>query len=45
MQKFATFDELFAKLKAQGPEAMRRIERWRGCADITIPMSYRIAQL
>jgi len=45
VQRFATFDELHQKLKGQGPEAMRRIERWRGCADITIPMTYRIARL
>lgn len=44
-QRFATYRELFDKVKGQGAEAIRRIERWRGCADITIPMSYRTALL
>jgi hypothetical protein len=45
VQRFASYQELFDKVKGQGSEAIRRIERWRGCADITIPMAYRIALL
>jgi hypothetical protein len=43
VQRFASYQELFEKVKGQGAEAIRRIERWRGCSDITIPMAYRIA--
>ena len=45
VQRFASYQELFDKVKSQGAEAIRRIERWRGCADITIPMAYRTALL
>lgn len=45
VQRFASYDELFQKLKGQGAETVRRIERWRGRTNITIPMTYRIAQL
>jgi hypothetical protein len=45
VQRFASYQELFDKVRSQGAEAIRRIERWRGCADITIPMAYRIALL
>jgi len=45
VQRFASYRELFDKVKSQGAEAIRRIERWRGCADITIPMAYRTALL
>jgi predicted RNA methylase len=45
VQHFASYQELFDKVKGQGAEAIRRIERWRGCADITIPMAYKIALL
>ena len=45
VQRFASYRELFDKVKSQGAEAIRRIERRRGCADITIPMAYRIALL
>lgn len=45
VQRFASYGELAKKLAGQGAEAMRRIERWRGCAEIAIPMGYRIAQL
>ncbi len=45
VQRFASYGELAKKLAGQGAEAMRRIERWRGCAEIAIPMEYRIAQL
>jgi hypothetical protein len=45
VQRFASYQELFDKVKGQGEEAIRRIERWRGCADITIPMAYQTALL
>ncbi|HVN32236.1 MAG TPA: methyltransferase domain-containing protein [Thermoanaerobaculaceae bacterium] len=45
VQRFPSYRELFDKVKGQGEEAIRRIERWRGCTDITIPMAYRIAAL
>jgi len=45
VQLFPSYRELFDKVKSQGAEAIRRIERWRGCTDITIPMAYRIAAL
>jgi SAM-dependent methyltransferase len=45
VQRFASYQELFDKVRGQGAEAIRRIERWRGCSDITIPMGYRIAVL
>jgi hypothetical protein len=45
VQRFASYEELFEKVKGQGAEAIRRVERWRGGADITIPMAYRIALL
>jgi hypothetical protein len=43
VQRFATYEELFEKVKGQGAEAIRRIERWRGCSEITIPMAYATA--
>jgi predicted RNA methylase len=45
VQRFASDQELFDKAKGRGAEAIRRIERWRGCADITIPMAYAFALL
>jgi hypothetical protein len=45
IQRFASYQELLQKIKSQGAEAIRRIERWRRCTDITIPMAYRTAQL
>ena len=45
VQLFPSYRELFDKVKGQGAEAIRRIERWRGCTEITIPMAYRIAAL
>jgi CheY-like chemotaxis protein len=45
VQKFASYDELLEKLKGQGSEAMRRIERWSGSTAITIPITYRVARL
>jgi hypothetical protein len=45
VQRFPSYRELFDKVKCQGSEAIRRIERWRECTDITIPMAYRIAAL
>jgi hypothetical protein len=45
VQRFPSYRELFDKVKGQGAEAIRRIERWRGSTDIAIPMAYRIALL
>jgi hypothetical protein len=45
VQRFASHQELFDKVRSQGAEAIRRIERWRGCTEITIPMAYRTALL
>lgn len=45
VQRFPSYRELFDKVKTQGAEAIRRIERWRERTDITIPMAYRIAEL
>ncbi len=45
VQRFGSYQELFEKVKGQGAEAIRRIERWRGCTEITIPMAYRTALL
>jgi hypothetical protein len=45
VQRFASYRELFDKVKGQGAEAIRRIDRWRESADITIPMAYRTALL
>ena len=45
VQRFASYQELFDKVKGQGAEAIRRIDRWRESADITIPMAYRLALL
>lgn len=45
VQRFASYGELLQKIKSQGAEAIRRIERWHQCTDITIPMAYRAAQL
>ncbi|OFV80174.1 MAG: hypothetical protein A2Y78_10090 [Acidobacteria bacterium RBG_13_68_16] len=45
VQRFASYQELFDKVKGQGAEAIRRIERWHGCADHPIPMTYRTALL
>ncbi len=45
VQRFASYQELLEKVRRQGAEAIRRIERWRGCSGITIPMAYRMALL
>jgi len=45
VQRFASYQELFDKVRSQGVEAIRRIEESHGGADITIPMGYRTALL
>ncbi len=42
-QRFANYGELFAKVKLQGEESLRRIEEFRERGNIVIPMSYRLA--
>lgn len=41
-QRFATFDELLAKVSPQGALAVERIQRFAGARDIVIPMSYEL---
>ncbi len=42
-QRFRDFRELHDKVSLQGEESLRRIEEFRGQADIVIPMSYALA--
>jgi SAM-dependent methyltransferase len=42
-QRFRDFDELAARLAAQGPTSRARIEELRGRADIEVPMPYELA--
>ncbi len=42
-QRFNNYGELFEKVKAQGRESIRRIERFREQKNITIPMTYALA--
>jgi hypothetical protein len=42
-QIFAVFEDLFDKVKGQGETSLARIERYRGQADIRVPMSYGLA--
>jgi predicted RNA methylase len=42
-QRFAHYDELHAKVKSQGDESIRRIERFREQTNIIIPMTYALA--
>jgi len=41
-QRFATYDELYAKISPQGELAIERIERFKGQSDIVIPFSYEL---
>jgi len=41
-QRFRDFDELAARLAAQGPTSRARIEALRGPSDIEIPMPYEL---
>lgn len=45
VQRLAFYQELLEKVRRQGAESIRRIELWRGCSGITIPMAYRMALL
>lgn len=40
IQRFADYNELHQKVKGQGESTLNRIERYQGCIDIEIPMSY-----
>jgi len=42
-QRFADHAELLAKVRPQGEIAVQRIEKFKGRADITIPMTYELA--
>jgi predicted RNA methylase len=42
-QRFANYDELYAKVNSQGDESIRRIECFREQTGIIIPMSYALA--
>lgn len=37
---FYDYDELFNKIKVQGGNSIKRIDRYKGKYDFTIPMSY-----
>ena len=41
-QRFATYEELLAKVSPQGPLAVERARRFEGAKDIAIPMSYEL---
>ncbi len=41
-QRFATFEELLAKVGPQGAVAIERAQRFSGAKDIVIPMSYEL---
>ena len=41
-QRFATFEELLAKVAPQGALAIERIQRFKGMAEIVIPMRYEL---
>jgi len=42
-QRFGNYEELHAKVRTQGAESIRRIERFREKTNITIPMTYALA--
>jgi len=42
-QRFGSHAELLAKVQSQGEIAVRRIERFEGQTEITIPMTYELA--
>lgn len=42
-QRFRDFEELREKVRFQGDESLRRIERFRGLGGVVIPMSYVLA--
>jgi hypothetical protein len=41
-QRFASYEELLAKVSPQGPLAIERAQRFAGATDIVIPMSYEL---
>ncbi len=41
-QRFADYAELLSKVRAQGPIAIQRTERFAGVANIVIPMRYEL---
>jgi hypothetical protein len=43
VQVFASYDQLFEKVKGQGPASLARIEAYTGRTDIRIPMPYGLA--
>ncbi|MGE0076999.1 MAG: class I SAM-dependent methyltransferase [Bacteroidales bacterium] len=43
VQFFHTYDELFQKVKVQGEQSIRRISKYKGLVNFTIPMSYGFA--
>jgi hypothetical protein len=44
-QRFANYDELYAKLSPQGVVAVQRAERFAGQTNIAIPMKYQLVLL
>jgi len=44
-QRFQDYAELLAKVRAQGPTAIQRAQRFAGATNIVIPMSYELALL
>jgi predicted RNA methylase len=43
VQVFASYDQLYEKVKGQGPASLARIEAYKGRTDIRIPMPYGLA--
>lgn len=41
-QRFADYAELFAKVNAQGPTAVERVQRFASATNIVIPMHYEL---
>ncbi len=39
-QRFTDYNELYQKVKSQGESTLNRIEKYQGCIDFEIPMSY-----
>jgi predicted RNA methylase len=44
-QRFATYEELLAKVGTQGTLAIKRAKKFRGATNIVIPMSYELVLL
>ncbi len=43
VQAFASYDQLYEKVKGQGAASLARIEAYKGRTDIRIPMPYGLA--